>query len=84
MDLDPTSPPVVKEFRFYPESTIVTVVFGDDEAEDFVGSENYRLALAAAADPAPDPASNLSLKDQTGKGVLMVVRMGTPHEIFDA
>jgi hypothetical protein len=84
MDIDPSSPPIVKEFRFYPESKIVTIVFGDDKAEDFMGPENYHLAHSAARHSASAEASNLSLTDQSGKSVIVVVPKGTPHETFDA
>jgi hypothetical protein len=52
VDIDPSSPPVVKEFRFNRDSEIVTVVFGDDQSQDFKGSENYKKAhIAAAKEP---------------------------------
>ena len=82
MEIDPASPAVVKEFRFYPESEMVTVVFGDDKSEDFTGSENFRKArIAAGASVAP--SANLELLDNRGGSVIMIVPQGTPHETFD-
>ena len=86
MNTDPSNPSVVKEFRFYPESNIVTVVFGDDNAEDFMGPENYHLAAAAAA-AAHTPsatASDLRLKDQNGNSITVTVPKGAFRETFDA
>ena len=47
MEIDASNAPVVKEFRFYPDSEIVTVVFGDDTSEDFTGRDNYQKARDA-------------------------------------
>jgi hypothetical protein len=83
MNIDPSSQPVVKEFRFYPESEIVTVVFGDDNAEDFTGPENYQLAVDASRSVSA-PTFELDLKDEKGNSITMTVARGTPHETFDA
>jgi hypothetical protein len=82
MDIDPSSPPVVKEFRFNRASGIVTVVFGDDQSQDFKGSENYKKAHVAAANAAIVPSADLGLVDDKGDAVIMVVIQGTPHETF--
>ena len=83
MSIVPSGPPVVKEFRFYPESNIVTVVFLDDKTEDFMGPENYRLARAAAGS-SELPSADLGLTDRDGDSVIMIVNKGTPVETFDA
>ena len=83
MDIDSSSPPVVKEFRFNRDSEIVTVVFGDDQTQDFKGSENYKKAHIAAANAANVPSADLGLVDDKGDAVIMIVPQGTPHETFD-
>ena len=84
MEVKPASPRVVKEFRFYPESKIVTIVFGDDTAVDFEGQENYHKArLACLVEPQPETAS-LELSNEKGGSVVMTVVKGTPHETFEA
>jgi hypothetical protein len=84
MEVNPARPRVVKEFRFYPESTIVTIVFGDDTAMDFEGSENYHKArFACLVTPQPDSA-DLELMDPKGGKVAVTVIKGTPHETFEA
>ena len=83
MDNIPASSPVVKEFRFYPESKIVTVVFADDQTVDFTGPENFRLA-AVAAHAASTSSTDLSLDDDNGNNLSFAVPQGTPHETFDA
>jgi len=76
--------PVVKEFRFYSESKMVTIVFGDDTAKDFEGPENYHQArLACLVEPQPDSAA-LELVEANGDKVVMTVIKGTPHETFEA
>jgi len=83
MDNIPASSPVVKEFRFYPESKIVTVVFADDQTVDFTGPENFRLA-AVAAHAASTSSTDVSLGDDNGNNLSFAVPQGTPHETFDA
>ena len=83
MDNIPASSPIVKEFRFYPESKIVTIVLADDKAEDFMGPENFRLA-ASAAHAASSSSTDVSLEDQSGNSISFAVPQGTPHETFDA
>ena len=84
MEVNPASPRVVKEFRFYPESRIVTIVFEDDNATDFEGQENYHKArLACLVEPQPDSV-DLELVDPKGVSVVMTVVKGTPHETFEA
>jgi hypothetical protein len=81
--MDTTSTPVVKEFRFYPESGKVSIVFSDDTTDDFTGEENYHAAHHAAikAHDAPTPA--LTLTDRNGTTLTVSVPAGTPHETFD-
>jgi len=76
---------VVKEFRFYPESLMVTVVFQDDRTDDFMGEDNYKPAHHAAikASQFSTETTELSLIDQTGKTVVLTVPAETPHETFD-
>ena len=83
MSTVPSGPPVVKEFRFFPESNIVTVVFQDDKAADFMGPENYQLARTAASSSAL-PSVDLRLIDPNGDSVIMIVNQGTPVETFEA
>lgn len=83
MDIPPTGSPVVKEFRFYPESKIVTVVFADDRTEDFTGPENFQMAFNAAH-AAASSATDVALEDESGKSIAFAVPQGTPHETFDA
>jgi hypothetical protein len=56
----------VKEFRFNRDSEIVTVVFGDDQAQDFKGSETYKEAHIAAANAASVFSADLGLVDDKG------------------
>jgi hypothetical protein len=83
MDIDPSSPPVVKEFRFNRDSEIVTVVFGDDQSQDFKGSENYKKAHIAAVNAASVSSADLGLVNDKGDAVIMIVLQGTPHETFN-
>ena len=75
----------VKEFRFAPESQTVTIVFGDDRAEDFIGEENYKPAHHAAIKAADFSVATpeLSLTSQDGKTIVVNVPADTPHETFD-
>jgi hypothetical protein len=82
MKIDPANPPVVKEFRFYPESQMVTVVFGDDESEDFMGPDNYKSAHHLALSHSTETA-NLTLMNDKGESVVVIVPQETPHETFD-
>ena len=79
----PSGLPLVKEFRFFPQSNIVTVVFQDDKTEDFTGPSNYDRALTAA-DGSAFPYANLGLIDQKGDSISMIVNNGTPVETFAA
>ena len=84
MDATPAGTRVVKEFRFYPESHMATIVFEDDTAIDFEGSENYHKARHACLNmPQPDSA-NLELTDSQGNSVVVTVVKDTPHETFEA
>jgi hypothetical protein len=84
MDTNPASPRVVKEFRFYPESHIATIVFEDDTDIDFEGSDNYHKARHACLNrPQPDSAE-LDLTDKQGNTVAVTVLKDTPHETFEA
>jgi len=78
-------PSTVKEFRFAPESQIVTIVFGDDRTEDFIGEENYKPAHHAAIKSADFSVAtpDLSLTSQDGKTVVVNVPADVPHETFD-
>lgn len=82
--MDTPATRAVKEFLFYPESNMVTVVFDDDTTDDFTGEENYHAAHHAAikAHDAATPA--LALTDRDGKAITVTVPAGTPHETFDA
>jgi hypothetical protein len=82
METTPATPRVVKEFRFYSESRMVTIVFADDSSDDFTGEENYHKARVAGASHAP--ASSLELTDQQGTLVAMSIPAETPHETFEA
>jgi hypothetical protein len=84
--MDASSPAglVVKEFQFFPESQIVTVVFADDTSAEFKGEENYHKARHACLDhPQPDSAP-LELTSSSGEVTAMTVPKGTPHETFEA
>jgi hypothetical protein len=78
-----TAIPTVKEFRFFPESGLVTVVFGDDTTDEFTGEENYRAAHHAAIKAHNAPTPDLTLTDRAGKTLIVSVPTGTPHETFD-
>jgi len=77
--------PAVKEFRFYPESNMVTVVFQDDRTDDFLGEANYKPAHHAAinASQFSTETPELTLVDQAGKTIVVCVPVDTPHETFD-
>ena len=81
--INPLTSSVVKEFRFNRDSEIVTVVFGDDQSQDFKGSENYKKAHIAAANATNAPSTDLELVDDDGDSVFWVVPQGTPHETFE-
>jgi hypothetical protein len=82
--MDTPSGLVVKEFRFFPESHIVTIVFADDTTTEFEGTENYHKARHACLDhPQPD-AVQLELTGADGVKTTMTVPKGTPHETFEA
>ena len=83
MDTTPSTPPVVKEFRFNSDSEIVTVVFADDQSQDFKGSDNYKKAHHAAMKAASVPTDTLELQDDQGNTVVFQVPEGTPHETFE-
>jgi len=78
-----STPPAVKEFRFNSDSEIVTVVFADDQAQDFKGSDNYKKAHHAAIKAANAPTDALELEDDKGSTVIVSVPVGTPHETFE-
>jgi hypothetical protein len=84
MSTDPNSPAVIKEFRFYPESNIVTLVYEDDNAEDFSGADNFQRAFDVASTSASEPATLLELLNDEAKVVTVRVPKGTPHETFEA
>jgi hypothetical protein len=84
MDATPAGTRVVKEFRFYPESLITTIIFEDDTAIDFEGSENYHKARHACLNMPQPESANLELMDPQGKSVVVTVVKGTPHETFEA
>jgi hypothetical protein len=74
---------VVKEFRFFAESEIVTLVFEDDTSAEFGGADNYHKARhACLISPQPEFA-NLELATE-GASVVVKVPKGTPHETFEA
>jgi hypothetical protein len=84
MEANLPSAGVVKEFRFFPESLIVTIVFVDDTSAEFEGSENYHKAHhACLVSPQPDSAE-LELADVKGGIIAVTVPKGTPHETFEA
>jgi len=84
MEANLPSARVVKEFQFFPESQIVTIVFEDDSSEEFAGAENYHKARHACL-ISPQPASaELKLSAADGGSVAMTVVEGTPHETFEA
>lgn len=84
MEATPASPRVVKEFRFYSESKMATIIFEDDSSDDFTGEENYhKTRLACLGEELPQSAV-LQLVDQKGATVVMTVLKGTPHETFEA
>ncbi len=84
MDAKSPTGQVVKEFQFFPESHIVTVVFADDTSVEFQGAENYHKARHACLDqPQPDSAQ-LELTGASGEVSVMTVPKGTPHETFEA
>ena len=74
---------VVKEFRFFPESEIVTIVFEDDTSEEFGGPENFHKARHACLDSPQPEWVNLELSTE-GASVVVKVLKGTPHETFEA
>jgi hypothetical protein len=78
-----SSTPVVKEFRFYPESGMVSIVFSDDTTDDFTGKENYHAAHHAAIQAKEAPTPELDLTDRNGNTITVSVPTGTPHETFD-
>jgi hypothetical protein len=84
MSTDPVNPLTVKEFRFYPESKIVTLVYEDDKADDFSGEENFQRAWEVGSASATSPATYLELKNDEGSPVTVRVPKGTPHETFEA
>ena len=71
-----------KEFRFFSDSHIVTVVFEDDTTIEFQGEDNYRKAHHVVGAHAPSAA--LELVDQKGETVNMVVNKGVLVEAFNA
>jgi hypothetical protein len=84
MDTKTASTGLVKEFRFYTESKMVTIVFQDDSAADFQGEKNYHDSRHACLNhPQPDSA-DLELTDAKGNTVVVTVVKGTPHETFEA
>jgi len=74
MSFIPTGPPVVKEFKFFPD--YVKVVFQDNRVEDFYGSENIHLAQGAVVKSSSEPKADLPLTDQNGDAVIMIVTEG--------
>lgn len=83
MSTIPAGPQVVKEFRFFPDSRFVTVVFEDDTTVEFHGEDNYHKARIASAKDRPEE-SKVELVDQGGKAVAMVVKTDVVIEAFEA
>ena len=84
MDANSTAVPTVKEFQFFPESHIVTIVFEDDTTAEFQGEENYHKARHACLNhPQPDWV-RLEMTGAGGEVSAMTVLKGTPHETFEA
>ncbi len=83
MEANPASL-VVKEFRFFPESHIATIVFTDDTTTEFQGTENYHKARHACLDHPQPETRQVELQGADGKVVAITVPKGTPHETFEA
>jgi hypothetical protein len=84
MDAQSPAVQVVKEFRFFPESEIVTIVFVDDTSAEFQGAENYHKARHACLDQPQPESAQLELTGTSGGISVMTVPKGTPHETFEA
>ena len=83
MDVNPAGL-VVKEFRFFPESHIVTIVFVDETTTEFQGTENYHKARHACLDHPQPETRTVELQGMDGVAVMITVPKDTPHETFEA
>ncbi len=84
MDAQSPAGLVVKEFRFFPESHIVTIVFADDTTVEFQGTENYHKARHACLDHPQPETQQLELQGPDGATIAVTIPKETPHETFEA
>jgi len=79
-----TTPAVVKEFRIFSDSHIVTVVFEDETSIEFKGEDNYHKARKATAHGRHAEEATLELIDPAGNAVAMIVKKDVTVEAFEA